>query len=348
MTTDETYEQVATLAQKYVAKNPVLVLGTGATIPHGIPSMANLAVHLLDKIKVDVTDPDSKIWDKFKKILEDSKDLETALSKVILSQPLLTRVLGVTWSYINKKDLVLFRKLLNKPKVLSLSRLIRFLITKSPPTMSIVTTNYDRVAEYATNIAEAKFRTGFSHGYLQRFESNTAMSGSKVPDSTVSIIKVHGSLDWFKDEMGDPLSVPLANKIPKGAKPLIVTPGISKHSETQLEPFRDVMGWADSAMINASSFLCIGYGFNDDHVQPKLTRRVTKNDIPIIVVTKSLSIAGRNLFLNGQCKNYLIIESDNNGTKAYYPDAPKGVLLPKMELWKLEEFNNMIQRKEGD
>ena len=38
-----TYEDVAKSAQRFLADRPVVVLGTGATIPHGLPSMTQLA-----------------------------------------------------------------------------------------------------------------------------------------------------------------------------------------------------------------------------------------------------------------------------------------------------------------
>ncbi len=37
------YEDVAKIAQRFLAERPVVVLGTGATIPHGLPSMSSLA-----------------------------------------------------------------------------------------------------------------------------------------------------------------------------------------------------------------------------------------------------------------------------------------------------------------
>lgn len=44
------YEEIAKLAQHFLAQRPVVVLGTGATIPHGLPSMTALADGLLAAI----------------------------------------------------------------------------------------------------------------------------------------------------------------------------------------------------------------------------------------------------------------------------------------------------------
>jgi hypothetical protein len=54
------FEVLAKAAQRFLSDRPVVVLGTGATIPHGLPSMAQLADSLLKEIN---TNPPG--WDKF-------------------------------------------------------------------------------------------------------------------------------------------------------------------------------------------------------------------------------------------------------------------------------------------
>ncbi|MDZ7665084.1 MAG: hypothetical protein U5K27_07110 [Desulfotignum sp.] len=64
------YEELAKRAQRFFAERPVVVLGTGATIPHGLPSMSALADWLL----ATITDH-PKGWDAFAKRLSGTKDL---------------------------------------------------------------------------------------------------------------------------------------------------------------------------------------------------------------------------------------------------------------------------------
>lgn len=59
-------------------------------------------------------------------------------------------------------------------------------------------------------------------------------------------------------------------KFPTGYTPLIVPPGKEKYSTTHEEPYRTIIEEADKEFKRAGSFLCIGYGFNDSHIQPKL------------------------------------------------------------------------------
>jgi len=108
------------------------------------------------------------------------------------------------------------------------------------------------------------------------------------------------------------------------------------------DPFRTILGRADDTLKTARSYLCIGYGFNDEHVQPVLNRRVHENSIPIVVVTKELSAAGRRILLERPCGKFLILEEENTSTKAYYPGRPGGVSIPGCSLWNLDKFLDML------
>ena len=93
----------------------------------------------------------------------------------------------------------------------------------------------------------------------------------------VNIWKVHGSLDWFETPNKENVYLPLSENIPQGHKPLIVTPGLSKYAETHKEPYRTIFTQADTEIQKANGFLCIGYGFNDEHVQPKLIQQIKRS-----------------------------------------------------------------------
>lgn len=55
-------------------------------------------------------------------------------------------------------------------------------------------------------------------------------------------------------------------------QPLVVTPGVSKYRESHKDPFRTVMTAADQVIREANCYLCVGYGFNDEHVQTVIRR----------------------------------------------------------------------------
>ena len=69
------------------------------------------------------------------------------------------------------------------------------------------------------------------------------------------------------------ISLPISVGLPVTFEPLIVTRGVSKYERTHDEPFRSAIQGADAALDAASSFLCVGYGFRDHHIQPKIVER---------------------------------------------------------------------------
>lgn len=120
----------------------------------------------------------------------------------------------------------------------------------TPNKATIVTTNYDRLSEYAADLINATTVTGFEGSLIKKFELPTANIKSKrirVRERVVDIWKVHGSVDWFIDENNQVASFPFTKEIPQGFKPLIVPPGKNKYSSTHEEPYRSIISAADSA-----------------------------------------------------------------------------------------------------
>ena len=105
----------------------------------------------------------------------------------------------------------------------------------------------------------------------------------------VDIWKVHGSIDWFRGQDDSIYSLPSIILPPEGYKPAIVTPGIDKYRQTHEEPFRTIITGADAAIEAGNSFFCVGYGFSDEHIQPKLVDRCKRQGKSIVVLAKKLT-----------------------------------------------------------
>lgn len=338
MTTDteNTLEdKFSKMIQKYLEKQPVILLGTGATIPYGLPSMPDLAGH----VKTSITN-NSTEWKAFLSALEKG-DLETALQETQLDSALTDEIVNQTWEFVNQKDLEYYKKLIDETEKKSpLKDLFSKLLQSHPKHIKVITTNYDRVAEYAADLAEANIHTGFSGRYLLNFTQNYLQNHPN--QSRIDIWKVHGSLDWFNRQNNLSFSSPLAKEIPENTTPLVVTPGIVKYQQTHLEPYRTVMNEADKALMQAACFLCIGYGFNDEHVQPKLIQQVQQKGKPVVTITKKLTEAGKKLLLENSSKSIVLEEDENNKTCFHYFEDNKC----KSEtldgnFWQLGEFLNL-------
>ena len=336
MEAEEKKDKFASLIQKYLEKQPVILLGTGATIPYGLPSMTELADHLRSKVN-DV----SNEWKTCLEALEKTGNLEKALQYSQPNSSLTDQIINSTWGIVNQKDLEHYEKLIGETeKKFPLKDLFSKLLQTHPKHIKVITTNYDRVAEYAADLAEANIHTGFSGRYLLSFTQNCLQNYPN--QNRVDIWKVHGSLDWFKRENNLSFSSPLAKEIPKNTVPLVVTPGIVKYQQTHLEPYRTVMNEADKALMQAACFLCIGYGFNDEHVQPKLIQQVREKGKPIVTLTKELTEAGKKLLLENSAKSIALEEAENNRTCFHYfeDNKYKSEILDG-DFWQLGEFLNL-------
>ena len=334
------YEELARLAQQFLGDRPIVVLGTGATIPHGLPSMSQLADQLLARVSQPTAD-----WDEFSERLSETKDLERALHDVALLDSSVEALVRETWRIVTDKDLAAHSSFLSASEPLPLSRLFRHLLRTADARLNVVTTNYDRIAEYAANLANGCVTTGMSPGWFQRFVPTIVQGDRTISrgfEGQVTILKVHGSLDWFEASDGDVIAVPLQQDIPSGMKPLIVTPGVSKYREVHKDPFRTVMSAADEVLREASCYFCIGYGFNDEHVQPVLLNRVTKSDVPIALIARTLTQATRQFLLRSPPKKFLFVEEGREGTLVYTPRVPHGFEIKGLDLWQIDPFMDMV------
>lgn len=331
-------------AQATLSLAPVIILGSGASASHGVPGMWPLAVQLSSAVTpIDWGTDEVAEWSKFKDRLAAKDDLETALSAVRLTDRQTAFVASETRAFLLPADLTVLERLLEDRRSLPLSRLFKHLFTSTHRTLHVVTPNYDRLAEYAADAAELSTFTGFSQGYLQ--------TRARSPDQrmhirgeaarTVCVWKVHGSLDWFQDQDNQIVGVRAAGTVPDGFTPLMITPGIDKYRLTHGEPFRTVLGCCDKALEQARAYFCVGYGFNDEHVQTKLVERCDRDSVPLVVITKELSPTAKAFLKAGRCRRYLALEESGTGARAYTHDTPDGFDMASEPIWQLAEFLDM-------
>lgn len=328
--------------QECLKEFPVIVLGSGASIPEGLPSMGELADHLkVSRPNKKPSEADRSLWDQFIAKLNDTKDLESVLQTIQLNGKTLDHVIEQTWDLINKADTQVFEKVLDNKTHLPLVKLYQHLFNSTQRTVSVVTTNYDRLAEYAADCAEYCHYTGFSYGHLrwrQRPSSRLGFKQGNQADRTVEIWKVHGCLDWFIGQDDQILALTSARTIPNAWRPAIVTPGVRKYEMTHGEPFRSIMTGADNALENAKAYFCVGFGFNDKHIQPKLLERWKKGNAFLVILARRLSRNAKDMLNQSNNSKFLALEKAENGTRMWSHDYPEGKQLEGVHLWQLSNF----------
>lgn len=229
------------------------------------------------------------------------------MTSIVFNDDIINNIRKQTWELISKYDLELFNSVLFANKDLPLSRLIKKYFQAHPSKVDIITTNYDRVIEYACDKVRIPVNTGFlgcySKYYSDKFSNKNA----------VNLVKVHGSLDLFKDFKGVTISLPLQQHIPDGLTPEIVTPGISKYEAVLTGIEHPLLNQCDSMIKNASSYLCIGYGFNDAQIQALMINEIQSGK-PIVLLTKDVSDATAQLLTNNATNYAYICNGEKEGT----------------------------------
>lgn len=291
-------EEIFRLVQRSVADVPLLLIGSGSSAPFGLPSMDELGHHLIDTLSPTYRTNSS--WDQFEENITNGQDLESALTNIVLSPEIIDDIRKETWNLVSSKDLQLYYKIVFQETKIPLARLLKKFYQTHPQCVNVITTNYDRVIEYACDTAQIPISTGFKGHYLKHY------TGEFNFRNKVNLVKVHGSLDFFKDAHDATFSLPIQQKIPTGLKPEIITPGISKYQAVLKGTARQLLNESDALIRQALSFLCIGYGFNDEQIQENIITSI-RSGKPIVVVTKTISDKAAHLLANNSL-NYISIQ----------------------------------------
>lgn len=310
---DDNLERLTSTIQKMLDGNPAILVGSGGSIPHGLPSMNELADEIKRNLQNKYQNNDD--WNAFISELEKTSNLEKSLDNIQLNDDIHHDLIWAVWSIVNQKDITAKNSFLSQSSKPPIADILNKFIQQAGIT-NIITTNYDRIIEYAIDFADGKCCTGFSDGYIRKFRKFNHFPFTTAK-RTVNLYKVHGSIDWFKHRKNQTLnSLPFFEKKMLGDTffPQIITPGNSKYKETHLDPFRTVISKADDVLRNSCAYLCIGYGFNDEHIQPIIIDENRNKKKPIVIVVKEITPKIKNLFLSGTSENCLLISEASKGS----------------------------------
>jgi len=333
------YDNCLRQIQDFLENSPLVILGSGASAAYGLPLMYQISDEIKKHSDKFSTDEYAELCNNL-----DNTNLEAAIDETSLCEVSLEVLRNIIWDYINKKDLEFSQSLSDDSSNFAIADLLGTLVSSASNTTTVVTTNYDRLAEYAADLIGTTTVTGFEGNLIRYFELPTTTIKNrriKTRERIVNVWKVHGSLDWFLDKNSNIVSYPLPTNIPDGHTPLIIPPGKGKYSVTHHEPYRDIIKQADDAFSKAGSYLCIGYGFNDDHLQPWLIREI-KNGKPIVVLCRTATDACKKNVISSDVKKYVVVERSTDSktlvTGNGYSEVFDG------DFWELSNFIKTIWR----
>lgn len=316
---EDVRERVFTVIQNYLKTPPVIIWGSGATVPFGLPSMNTLNQILKDNI----SDFDNNC---------DNLEIELGKEKY---NDLMPQIRNLIWNAISTVDSQVLENLLisDGNEFIGIKKLVEKISDAHPKVTNIITTNYDRIIENVLSFHNIPFTDGFLGKNLSLFDENLFSS-----KNIVNIVKVHGSLNWF--EFGGEIRY-LQNNI-ENSVPQIICPGKNKYQEAYKSPYRELIQKSDFYINSAESFLVVGFGFNDEHLTPRIKTKIKKGT-PIVVITKIISETCLQE-IEGAEKYVLIEEHNGSNTRITVKERnlEKQIIILEGNYWSLNNFIEII------
>lgn len=333
-------------------KAPVLLVGSGFSCGYGLPGMGDLAEHLTNVVDGMLAAAEAKAtWAQATDAIR--ANLETGLNNI----PLGAAGWGEIVSAIRSETarLILDRTAAAEWKVLqekaaggqAPSRLLARLFEGSPQNaegIHVITTNYDTLLELFCDLADLPLDTGFT-GFRRRKprprpifhnQYNRVLVAEKRQQQfdhrlckTVRLYKPHGSISWLTTDEG--LMEVLNDATTVGRA--IVVPGPSKYQDALVNTLFDEMRTSmNAALADAQALLCIGFGFNDDHLQGVIKHRLAAG-MPAIIVTRDPTSNIEQL-LSEHPHVIAVFKDDGGAVCRWHGNA----LRSPEPLWQLDDF----------
>ena len=288
------YDALVKFVQEHFTDGLALVIGSGLSAAEGIPGMPALATHLSNGAGV-LRGTDAALWNQIKAVLDAGEGLEAALLKHPPSDTLEAWITRKTCELLIPKEREVMSAVLRGDRSF---RLTTFLAKVLKPTngLPIMTPNYDRLIEMACEMAGFHVDTTAVGHYAGAFDHARSCMGSCRGITTRAkttvldhfpraiVLKPHGSFDWYQsgnDARRCGLDL--------DAERLMITPGINKYRAGYNSPFDKHRDLANDYINQAARLLVVGYGFNDDHLQTHLVKRI-RDGTPTLILNRSASL----------------------------------------------------------
>ncbi len=134
------------------------------------------------------------------------------------------------------------------------------------------TTNYDTLLEDALALHKKTVCDGFSGGAVGFWNAEKEFYNTSLDSSTYQLFKLHGSIDWHRDEKLGLVRARYGTKYLSNPENIMIYPQATKYVETQKDPFASLfMGLRKTLMSNQqNTLLTCGYSFGDDHINAEI------------------------------------------------------------------------------
>ena len=213
-------DTIKKLIQEFFQEGTVTIVGSGLSLAEGIPGMWELAKELQVKVPGMLsTSEDEANWQAISNDLSSGVGLEQALHYTKPNSTVEECIRKVTAIYIGEAEKCLFEDIVRNGKQLRFSEYLQQFNIRNQG-MAVITTNYDRLIEYACEVNDIMADTLFVGKYISRFKPEESKYASCIGvhrkpgkrqkllhSPMVTVLKPHGCLSWHLIN-GIPYSIP--------------------------------------------------------------------------------------------------------------------------------------------
>ncbi|WP_022654106.1 SIR2 family protein [Aquaspirillum serpens] len=162
--------------------------------------------------------------------------------------------------------------------------------------LKLFTTNYDLAFETAASNTGMIVIDGFEFSNPSRFNpawfhydivnrSQASEKGGVYLPNILHLYKIHGSVDWIRTNQGVQKRSALNTN---EGEPVFIYPSSSKYQSSYDFPYLDMMAaFLDALQKPKTALLCVGFGFNDKHINNAITMALRTNpELMVMAATK--------------------------------------------------------------
>jgi len=356
-------EEIAINAlRSFFREKPFLFFGTGMSCALDVRfGMDALKTALIEQVRSRLSAEAPRVeWAGVEEALQKGSDLESALNAVS-DQNLLKIITEITGTFIASIDREYAYRIAEGVVEWPATRFLKKLVDTLPEgdrVLHALTPNYDMLFEYACDSVGIPYTNGFSGGVERKLDWDSVERALLEPERVfqgkrikviykyqkhVRLYKVHGSLNYFFHRNAVIENNAWMWNPPDFAQRVMITPGLSKYE--MLQCYRqELLQRADSAINKETHFLFLGYGFNDNHLEEYIKRKLITQECNGLIITRdcnprieSLLEEATNLW--AVCK---LKDANLEGTRVFNRRYSNWLSLPNKKLWDIREFTTQI------
>ncbi|MBM7624367.1 SIR2 family protein [Sporohalobacter salinus] len=263
------------------------LLGAGASVPAGIPSLEKLYKLYLENL----TKKEISLINLMEERLGENKNqdynfnLKSLLNMLNLlkkfdQEPIKSLFFNIENELINNLNLVptMIRKLkkIIRNKCMAEEKNINYLLPLrkfiyNANSLQIFTLNYDLIIETLCELYRIDYTDGFKLTWQPELFEDESFD--------LRLYKLHGSSIWYETENGKKLKIPISNY--KGDLKYFLGTELSNlliyPQKNNREPFQKLLHYFDLHLLEIDTLISIGYSFNDSLIRQRVLDGLKNN-----------------------------------------------------------------------